>query len=229
MILTSHQPDFLPYLGFFYKAAHSDAMVFSDDVQFSKKGMHNWNYIKTPLGAKKLTVPVHARHDLALHEVTVADIRYSLLGIAKTIEQNYRRARHFEEGSEIVARLREYAQRPRLTLAEMNIDMDTFLMKRLGVEPKEVHVASELGIQGHKDERILQMCEILEVDTYLSGRGAAAYHDPDKYRARKIDLVYTDYRPFEYPQLYGEFIPNLSVVDFIFNCGYELPEEWRRR
>lgn len=66
MIVASHQPNFLPYMGFFYKAAKCDVLVFSDDVQFSKKGMHNWNRIKTPSGEAKLTLPVHAHHDMRL-------------------------------------------------------------------------------------------------------------------------------------------------------------------
>ena len=73
MILTSHQPDFLPYMGFFYKVARSDVLVLSDDVQFSKQGMHNWNRIKTEAGPKKLTIPVHAHHDTPLCRVEIAD------------------------------------------------------------------------------------------------------------------------------------------------------------
>lgn len=79
----------MPYMGFFYKASLCDTLVFSDDVLFSKKGMHNWNRIKAPEGARKLTLPVHAHHDLHLCEVTVSDIQHSLRGVIKTIDQNY--------------------------------------------------------------------------------------------------------------------------------------------
>ena len=61
MILTSHQPDFLPYMGFFYKTARSDVLVLSDDVQFSKSGMHNWNPVSyTHLDVYKRQPPVAA-------------------------------------------------------------------------------------------------------------------------------------------------------------------------
>ena len=94
--------------------------------------------------------------------------------------------------------------------------------------PLAITRASALGIRGHKDERIFQMCEKLGADVYLSGRGAAAYHQPEEYERRGIDLIYTDYEPVRYPQLHGEFVENLSVLDYIFNCGYELPRGWIR-
>ena len=99
MILASHQPDFLPYMGFFYKAANCDVLVFSDDVQFSKKGMHNWNRIKTPGGAQKLTVPVHAHHDTLLKDVMVVDLWHDYDRLAKTIRQHYSRAHIRMRGS----------------------------------------------------------------------------------------------------------------------------------
>ena len=100
------------------------------------------------------------------------------------------------------------------------------ILDRFNIKPLAILRASVLGIQGHKDERIFQMCEETGADTYLSGRGAADYHQPEEYMLRGIDLIYTDYEPAQYQQLYGEFIPNLSVLDYIFNCGYELPRGW---
>ena len=233
MILTSHQPDFLPYMGFFYKVLHSDALVISDDVQFSKKGMHNWNYIKTPEGAKKLTIPVHAHHDTPLRFVEISECHYSLLSVAKTLEQNYRKAPHFSEGMEIVEIIRTFAnlnfkKDDTVPLAVLNNHLNGTIMQRFGILPKRVKFASALGVTGHKDERIFQMCEALKADTYLSGRGAASYHDPEEYKKRGIRLIYTDYEPVQYGQLHGEFAPNLSVIDYIFNCGFELPQSWRR-
>ena len=102
MILTSHQPDFLPYMGFFYKAARSDVLVLSDDVRFSKSGMHNWNRIKTPAGAQKLTIPVHAHHDTPLCQIEIADPSHGIGRAVKTIEQHYRKAPHYGEGAELL-------------------------------------------------------------------------------------------------------------------------------
>lgn len=228
MVLASHQPDFLPYMGFFYKAARCDTLVFSDDVLYSKKGMHNWNRIKTPVGSQKLTVPVHSHHDLRLCEITMADIAYGIRGVVKTVDQNYRRAPHYDEGSLILGIMSQFATFPRLDMVEFNATIIQFIMECFGIKPRTLLASKYLHLTGRKDERIFQMCEELGADIYLSGTGACDYHQPEEYAAHGIELVYTDYRPVEYPQLYGPFVPNLSVVDYVFNCGFTLPEEWRR-
>lgn len=226
MILTSHQPDFLPYMGFFYKVTHSDVLVLSDDVQFSKSGMHNWNRIKTPAGVQKLTIPVHAHHDTPLCQIEIADSGHGIGRAVKTIEQNYRKASHYGEGAELLEIMQFFSGSGNSRLTEMNENLILHILDRFGIKPLAILRSSDLGIQGHKDERIFQMCEETGADTYLSGRGAANYHEPYEYMFHGIDLIYTDYEPVQYQQLHGEFIPNLSVLDYIFNCGYELPRGW---
>lgn len=229
MILASHQPDFLPYMGFFYKAANCDMLVFSDDVQFSKKGMHNWNRIKTPGGAQKLTVPVHAHHDTPLKDVMVVDLWHDYDRLAKTIRQHYSRAPYQDEGEFILTMLGILAEKKSISLAEMNIAINKSLMELFGIDPLIKVASKDLHLSGHKDERIFHMCDELGADVYLSGTGASSYHQAEEYLLRGIDLVYSDYRPTEYPQLYGTFVPNLSVLDYVFNCGFKLPAEWEER
>lgn len=89
MILTSHQPNFLPYMGFFYKAFKSDVLVLSDDVCYSKKGMHNWNWIQTRTGKQKITVPVNAHHDSRLCDISVSDPTVNLKKVCRTITETY--------------------------------------------------------------------------------------------------------------------------------------------
>ena len=77
-----------------------------------------------------------------------------------------------------------------------------------------------MNIHTYREERVLDICNKLQATTYISGNGARAYEDEDHFTARGVDLIYTDYQAIEYPQAWGEFIPNLSVIDFICNCGY---------
>jgi len=230
MILASHQPDFLPYMGHFYKAAKSDVFVYSGDVRFSKKGMHNWNFIKGPNGAQRLTLPVHAHHDRPISDAMVANPQRSIRTIIKTLEQNYRKAPCFVEAAEtILGFLEEYAEFGEVSLGEFNYNFNLAIMDRFGIRPNMVVFVWNPFWNGQKDERLFAMCEHFGADVYLSGHGAADYHLPEEFLLRGTDLVYTDYQPFVYPQLYGEFVPNLSVVDYVFNCGFVLPEEWRRK
>lgn len=228
MILTSHQPDFLPYMGFFYKAFRSDVLILSDDVQFSKQGMHNWNRIKAENGPRKLTIPVHAHHDTLLCQVEIADPDHGIRQAVKTIEQNYRKAPHFQEGEELLEIMMSFTGPGNAWLTELNESLTLHIIDRFGIRPDAIVRSTALGICGHKDERIFQMCEKTGANTYLSGRGAAAYHQPEEYERRGIKLIYTDYEPVQYPQMHGDFVPNLSVLDYIFNCGYELPRGWKK-
>lgn len=227
MILTSHQPDFLPYLGFFYKVSRSAILVLSDDVMFSKKGMHNWNRIKTTSGSAKLTIPVHAHHDTPLKDILVSEPRKSIRSVIKTLQQNYKKAEHYRDGEELLEIMDSFSTFPELHLVELNESLIIHILDRMGIAPRVIKRASFLNVEGHKDERIFQMCDTLSADVYFSGIGAASYHQLEDYLQHGINLVYTDYQPFMYPQLYGEFIPNLSVADYVFNCGFEFPERWK--
>jgi len=226
MILTSHQPNFLPYLGVFYKAYRSDIFVLSDDVQFSKKGMHNWNYIRTKEGQHKITVPVIAHHDTPLRDILISEPENSLPRIIKTIRETYSRTAHYEEGAKLLEMM-EKMIKPNLRLVEMNRFLILFILHQFGMYQKVLMATKDLGIQGHKDDRIFQMCHETMANVYYSGTGAKVYHDEERYRTEGIELVYSDYKPVEYRQKYSPFLQNMSVIDYIFNEGYSIPEEWK--
>lgn len=227
MVLTSHQPNFIPYLGFFYKAAMSDIIVLSDDVQFSKKGMHNWNYIYTQSGKKKLTLPVNAHHDSLLVDVQIDNAKYTVSKIVKTLEQEYGKAAHFNDCSDILEEMVRLSAEV-VSMSEFNTGLIKHLFKKFEIKAKIFHGYSDLHLEGHKDERIFQMCKKLQADVYYSGKGAAVYHEEEEYKKRGICLVYSEYIPFEYQQVRKPFVQDLSVIDYIFNMGYSLPE-WNRK
>ena len=171
MILTSHQPNFLPYMGVIYKAYRSDAIVLSDDVCYSKKGMHNWNVIRAKNGSQKITVPVNAHHDTKLCDVMISEPRKTLPKIVRTLEETYAKTKHFEEGQEILDIIRDMAA-DGTGLTELNIAIIKHILDRIGIV-RDVAVATrDLRLTGHKDDRILIMCERMGADTYYSGTGA---------------------------------------------------------
>lgn len=226
MILTSHQPNFLPYMGVFYKAYRSDILVLSDDVQFSKKGMHNWNYIRTKDGQHKITVPVIAHHDTPLRDIKICEPEVSMPRIIKTLRETYARTEYFREGEKILD-LMEGMIKPDLGLVEMNRFLILYILYKFKMYPRVIMATKDLGIEGHKDDRILQMCHRTLANVYYSGTGAKVYHDEERYKAEGIELVYSDYHPVTYRQKYSPFLQNMSVIDYIFNEGYSIPEEWK--
>ncbi len=227
MILSSHQPNFLPYMGFFYKAYCSDTMAMSVDVAFSKQGKHNWNLIRTASGCRKITLPVHAHHDTKVADAMLVDLEYNLEKVIKGLLQDYRKAPSYEDGLELTEFMKIAAQECCGYMATFNMLLIRYICERFGMKTTLVSTLP-LDLTGHKDERILQLCEKLGANIYLSGEGARAYHVPEGFEKKGIELRYSCYKPICYPQVHGEFVENLSVADYIFNQGFVLPREWVR-
>lgn len=226
MIVTSHQPNFLPYMGVFYKAYRSDIMVLSDDVLFSKSGMHNYNYIRTKDGRQKITIPISAHHDTRLCDVMVSEPERSIPKIVRTLGEAYAKTEHYDDGKEILDIIGGMAKE-NLRMTDLNSAVIIHILKRMGIKAHVLIASEQLSLIGHKDDRILMMCRQTAGNTYYSGTGAKAYHDEERYRQNGISLVYSDYEPVVYRQKYEPFLPNMSVIDYVFNEGYRIPEGWR--
>ena len=135
----------------------------------------------------------------------------------KTLEMNYGKTKYFKDFFEDFKNLLlpNYNN-----LAEMNITINSFIAKKFGFNV-EFFKSSDMNINTLREERVLDICNSLGATTYISGNGARAYEEESHFIARGLKLVYTDYQSIEYPQVWGEFLPNLSVVDYVCNCGYD--------
>ena len=217
MLISIHQPDYIPYIGYFYKISKSDVFVFLDDAQFSNDNMHHWNKIKTPQGECRLKIPVeHAFGDPITKVRTKDELKWKEKHL-KTIEMNYKKARYFQD---FFPEFQEVMMTGYESLAEQNIAVNKFICSKLGIAPKFVRT-SEMNINSMKEERVIEICSDLNADEYLSGNGAKAYQIPEDFEKKGIKLTYTKYQPFEYTQLWKEFVPNMSVIDYIMNEGFE--------
>ena len=162
MILASHQPNFLPYMGVIYKAYKSDAIVLSDDVCYSKKGMHNWNVIRVKNGSQKITVPVNAHHDTKLCDIMISEPRKTLPKIVRTLEETYSKTKHSEEGQEILDIIRGMAV-DGTGLVELNIAIIKHILDRMGIaRAKEVLHAA--GKTNYQDKNALLPLPQTEID-----------------------------------------------------------------
>lgn len=217
MIVGIHQPDYIPYLGLFYKMSQSDFWIFLDDVQFSSDNFHHWNRVKGANGECRLKIPVEQHFGDIISSVRTRDELKWKEKHLKTLELSYAKAPYFKEN---YPSFRELLLTAWPNLAEQNIAINSYLAERFGILPKHIR-ASELAMTSAKEERVIDLCAAVGATAYLSGNGARAYQVDEHFAARGIDLRYVDYHSFPYPQLFGEFVPNLSVLDYIFNCGYD--------
>ncbi len=217
-VVAIHQPQFFPWLGYFHKLDRCDVFCLLDTVQYKKNEFQNRNRIKTAQGLQWLTVPVTYRFPQRIHEVTVNQTVNWQRKHLQTLKTNYSKAPYF--GTHI-ARFEEFYQQPYELLAEVNVACIRLLMELLGLK-RELVLASSLQV-GAQDPtlRLVEICQALEGDCYLSGRDGANYMDLDTFRGHQIEVVFQDFNHPEYPQCYGPFEPELSVVDLLFNCGPE--------
>lgn len=220
MRVAIHQPDYIPYLGYFYKISKADLFVYLDDAQFSNDNMHHRNVIKTPQGRKRLTIPLDYHFKDAINTVRTKDeLGWKEKHLA-LLTANYGKSRYFKE---IYPLIRELLLTEYENLADMNMTINHFILSGFGLRTALVK-ASELKVDSKKEERVLDICSLLKANEYYSGLGAKSYQNEGDFTERGIVLTYTDYKPFAYPQQWDGFEENISILDFIFNCGFD----WNR-
>ncbi len=222
MILTAHQPVYLPWLGLFHKIALSDEFVSFDGVQYQVKDWNNRNQIKTPQGPLWLTVPVLSQ---GYREKTIRDMEINN-GVPwrrkhwKSLSINYAHAPFFARYAPF---FEETYRKPWKFLAELNEHMLLWFLEILGIQVKFSR-ASDQGFHGTKSDLVLDMCSRLKADVYLFGAQGRDYARVEDFHARGIRAVFQDYKHPVYPQQHGPFLSHLSIVDLLFNCG---PDSFR--
>ncbi len=225
MILAGHQPNYLPYPGFFHKVALADRFLVVDNVQFVKRGTFGWmhrNRIRTgsPRGWDWLSVPVltKGRYTQKIREAALDPAVPWARKHWRALEWNYRRARYFAEYAEP---LRELYERPWTWFCEMACAFLELLLGLLGLA-RPLERTSALGIEGRSTGLILAMCRAAGAEAYLSGVHGREYLDAAEVERAGVRLVFQEYASPVYPQCWpGPFVPDLSVIDLLFNCGPE--------
>ncbi|MCX7956855.1 MAG: WbqC family protein [Endomicrobia bacterium] len=217
MKIAIHQPQFLPWPGYFNKILRSDLFIFLDDVQYKKNEWQNRNRIKTSRGEAYITVPVHYRFGEKINEIKIVNSVAWKKNHLKTIKINYERAKYFED---FYIYIENFLQNNYEKLVEVNIQSIKMIMSYLGFEKKFI-LSSSLNVDGQKTTKLVNICKILKATVYISGIGARDYIDLKQFYDNNINVQFQEYSTPTYQQLFGEFIPNLSIIDMIFNVGKE--------
>jgi len=219
MILSAHQPAYLPWLGYFEKIARADVFVYLDTVQFEKNSFINRNQIKTPQGPMWLTIPVKTKgHTSAsLRTTEIDDSQPWRSKHLKSIEMNYRKAPGFEK---CFSKIEMMIRIPEQNLAEYCFQQLNFWLAELTIDTQVVR-SSELSIVSSKSDLVFDLCKHYCADHYLSGALGRDYLVEDKFKIEKIAIEYQNFKPSSYPQLWGNFVPYLSVLDWYMNCQHD--------
>ena len=222
MTLAGHQPAYLPYLGLFYKMTQCDTFIFSDHMQFEPRAFQQRNYVRSKEGRILLTVPVLAKGTLQrTDEVMIDNSQPWARKHWRTILLNYQHAPFFNDHRSFFERT--YGETWK-RLVDLNVSITLYLMKCFGIE-KEVVFGSRYDIKGAKTAMLIDMCRKTGADTYISGWGgksyAKSYVDLDAFRRAGLRHRFVRLSHPVYPQQGEPFIPNLSAIDLLFNCGPE--------
>jgi len=220
LIVSAHQPNFAPWVGFFDKMLHSDVFVLLDTVQFIKRGYQNRARVKGPGGAQWLTVPVvsKGRYDQLTKDVEIdesADWRRVHLRTLRTV---LAKAPFLDEVLACVEPV--YQLDDSSKLAEFNTALIRLLASRLGIRTRLV-LASELDCGGQSTQLMLNVTRAVGGDVYLSGPTGRDYLEPELFASAGVTLRFHSFEPFAYPQRFGEFVPGLSCLDYLANTGFK--------
>lgn len=222
MSLTAavHQPNYLPWLGWFHKLAAADVFVYLDAVQYPRgRSFAARNRIKTPNGVAWLTMPVSVPKG---HEgkATYAQVRFAEPRWRdkhlRTVETSYARAPHFDDVLELFRTGLEAGETP----LEVNLALLEGFADYLGIQTPRVVLSELLPAFGQKTGLIVDACKALGADEYLSGSGGGTdYTDEERLAEEGIAVRYDAFEPTPYPQLWGGYEPGLSALDALMNCG----------
>jgi hypothetical protein len=218
MVVATHQPIFLPWPGFFFKAIHTDCLVLLDNVQFPRgRGWMNRNRLKSEQGELWLTVPVHKK-GLGLQSIREVKVfsdsnwrRKHLRGV----RQNYANAPYLAEHFPSLKSIYDDSHE---LLVELNVALIRYFFEVLHIET-ELVMQSDLGVVGRGTDLVVRICRYMGAGRYLTFPIAAKYLRSEDFERERVGLQLTRFESPVYPQLWGGFLSNLSVLDLLLNCG----------
>lgn len=219
MIVAIHQPNFLPWLGYFLKMVHADAFIHLDNVPFTKHGYQNRVRIKGMEGERWLTVPVlsKGRFGQLTCDVEIDNSRPWRDQHLKGLRADYGAAPFF---SPIFDSLQDVYQKGDSHLSRFNLRLVGQVANWLGLR-RRFFLASELGIQATGSHLLLRLVQAVRGGVYLSGPSGKDYLDLDLFARAGIEVRFHSFQHPTYQQHNGPFIEGLSVIDLLMNVGVE--------
>jgi hypothetical protein len=222
MLCGIHQPQFIPWIGYFNKIAIADRFVLLDNVQYKKNEYQNRNRIRTAQGWMWLTVPVSFRFGDTLQQTAVADDPRWRRKTEQALKTNYSAAPFFASCAEPFIQL---IHQPWPSLAELNSAVVRWMCGVFKLHTPLENASDLEPLPQEPTERLAALCEKTGCDAYLSGKDGPHYMDLSVFEARNLGLKLQHFEHPEYPQQFAErggFEPFMSALDLLFNLG---PEE----
>lgn len=215
-VVAIHQPNYMPWIGFFQKMALADILVILDTVQFSKDSYTQRMKIRTKEGWIWLTIPVEKKYYFRpINEVCLPQNNKWIKKHKTALISNYAKASFFDKNF-----IEQYYYNNFTKLQQFNEFGIFYLKDKFGIKTEIVR-ASELGInEGLKStELLIEIVKQVGENVYISGMGGKNYIKEEKFEKEGIEIKYFGFKPFEYPQRWEGFEPYMAAIDLLFNVG----------
>jgi len=216
MRIAIHQPQFIPWLGYFDKMDKVDVFVLLDNVQFKKNEYQNRNRIKTHDQWIWLSVPVSFNFGDLISKVRINNQQDWGKKHLQTLLTYYGKAPCYREYLPPFAELYHSAGD---SLADLNMGTIELIRKIFAIDTEIVRASDIPGLSEEPTARLLDICRHFKADTYLAGAGGKRYMECDRFKAAGLKLLFQNFVHPEYPQINGPFVPYMSALDYILNTG----------
>jgi hypothetical protein len=223
MIIAANPPYFCPYPGFFHKARLADVLVILDEVQFPRRT--TWlsrNRFKNDQGPLWLTIPV-LKKGLGLQPISQVKICYDGRWPRKHLESLKVAYKHAPYLGEHVGFLEEMFSGRFDKLLDLNLAIIRYLWPCLKLETKLI-LQSELAVRARGTQLLVDICRAVGASAFLVLEPVQKHLDAELFEKDGIELRPFRYAAPVYPQLWGDFLTNLSTFDLILNCGPKGPD-----
>ena len=215
MTTVIHQPDFMPWVGYFDKIQNSDLLIYLDDVQFSRRGWTHRDKIRIHNNHKWLTVPVEKKNNY-FQEIKDTKIKdYSSLGKfhLDKIKSAYQKSKNFED---LYLELEIIYNKNYKFLIDLNLDLIDLFCNFLNIKKKTLF-SSNFNLRSKSSERLIEILEINKSNKYLTGEPSKNYIKLDLFKQKKIEIIWHKFDEKGCIKQYNEFDKNLSALDFLMN------------
>lgn len=212
------QPMLFPWVGLFEQIQIADVFVFYDDVQFSKGSFSNRVQLKSPTGSEWMTIPLSQFHlGQLIMNTTASENKDWRKKHFLQLEKCYSTSKYYDDLCRLV---NECYSLKTQSLNEITIQSMLSIINYFDLyQGSPIVRSSELASTGTSTQRVLDIVLELECDTYVTGHGASKYLDHQLFEDKGINVQYMNYQKLQYPQLYGDFTPYVSILDLIANHG----------
>jgi len=214
-LISIRQPGYFPYLGFFKKIESADIFVFLDDVQYTRSDWDNRNKIKTLDGSMWLTIPILNKSQEFLNEVEIDNTQNWSYKHKSAIKFNYENAPFFDLYWKDIESILD---KKHTKLFELNMELINYFKSILQINTETVF-SSNLDINSTGSQKLYEICKDLKADTYLSGELGQNYLDLEIFENNNIKIIFEKFQHPKYSQINSKFLPNMSIIDLLFNEG----------